>query len=70
MKLEGFPQMADIAEIATAAEMALGWDKGSFAESYTRNRNESDEVAVESSPVGRCCAGSPIRASRAPRPSC
>jgi putative DNA primase/helicase len=52
VRIKELPRMADFAEWATAAELALGWDAGSFMKSYTKNRAEADEVAIESSPIG------------------
>jgi hypothetical protein len=50
--LDRLPRMADFATWITAAEGTLGWEPGAFMVSYTGNRNESHEIAIESSPVG------------------
>lgn len=51
VRLEGMPRMADFALWATAAEDALGWEPGAFMESYTGNRTEATESALEADPV-------------------
>ena len=45
--------MADFALWATAAEPGLGLERGQFMAAYQANRNAGNEVALESSPVGR-----------------
>jgi hypothetical protein len=52
VRLGRLPRMADFATWITAAEGALGWEPGAFMDSYMANRNESHEIAIESSPVG------------------
>ena len=52
VKLDRRPRMADFAEWAVAAEPGLGLPKGRFMEAYTRNREEANELTIESSPVG------------------
>jgi hypothetical protein len=47
------PRMADFAIWATAAEPALGLEQGTFLATYQANRNAGNEVALESSPVGK-----------------
>jgi hypothetical protein len=47
------PRMADFALWATAAEPGLGFERGSFLAAYQANRNAGNEVALESSPVGK-----------------
>src|SRR5262249_48386394 len=41
VKLPRHPRMADFAVWATAAETALGWERGSFLKAYSGNRAES-----------------------------
>ncbi len=50
-RLDSLPRMADFALWATAAEDALGWERGSFIEAYTGSREEINELALESDPV-------------------
>ncbi|MDP9478807.1 MAG: hypothetical protein M3R38_24520, partial [Actinomycetota bacterium] len=50
-RLDSLPRMADFALWATAAEKALGWERGSFIEAYTGSREEINELALESDPV-------------------
>jgi hypothetical protein len=50
-KLPRHPRMADFALWATAAESALGWERGSFLEAYTGNRAEANDLALDSSPI-------------------
>lgn len=49
--LDELPRMADFALWVTAAEGALGWEKGTFMDAYTGNKKNAREVEVESSPV-------------------
>jgi hypothetical protein len=51
-RLERLPRMADMARWITAAESGLGWEAGSFMDSYDGNRAQAHELAVESSVVG------------------
>jgi hypothetical protein len=50
--LPRLPRMADFALFVTAAEEALGWAPGSFAEAYDANRRASNDISIESSVVG------------------
>jgi hypothetical protein len=43
--------MADFAVWATAAEVSLGWERGSFIKAYSGNRKEATETALEADPV-------------------
>ena len=43
--------MADFALLIAAAEPALPWSPGRFAEAYELNRADADELALESAPV-------------------
>jgi hypothetical protein len=52
-KLTSLPRMADFAVWATAAECGLGLERGTFLAAYQANRNAGNEVALESSPVGK-----------------
>jgi len=52
-RLPELPRMADFALWVTAAEPTLEWERGSFLRSYTGNREQADELAIEASPVGR-----------------
>lgn len=47
------PRMADFALWATAAEPGLGLAPGTFLATYQANRNAGNDVALESSPVGK-----------------
>ena len=49
--IEHKPRMADFARWATAAETGLGFPEGSFLSSYTKNREASNETALEASVV-------------------
>jgi hypothetical protein len=42
--------MADFALWVTAAEVALGWEPGSFMSAYNENRKDGYEQALESEP--------------------
>jgi hypothetical protein len=53
VQLPELPRMADFAIWATAAESALGLEKGKFMEAYTANRAAGNETAIEASPVGK-----------------
>jgi hypothetical protein len=46
------PRMADFAQWITAAEPALPWAPGQFMTAYQANREASDLLAVEASPIG------------------
>jgi hypothetical protein len=52
VRLDRLPRMADFAQWATAAEPAFGWEPGTFIEVYGENRDESHEVALDSSTIG------------------
>lgn len=52
-KLPLLPRMADFAIWATAAEPGLGLETGQFLAAYQANRSTGNEVALESSPVGK-----------------
>ena len=52
-KVARLPRMADFALWATAAEMAIGLKPGDFLAAYTGNRADGNELALESSPVGK-----------------
>lgn len=49
-RLDKLPRMADFALWITAAEKALGWDKGEFMKIYTGNREEAIDQGLESDP--------------------
>ena len=53
VSLDRLPRMADFACWATAGEEALGLPAGGFLEAYAGNRESSNEVVLESSPVSR-----------------
>ena len=50
-KLDKLPRMADFALWVTAAEEALGWEKGGFLKAYNDNRGDANRQALEASPV-------------------
>jgi hypothetical protein len=52
-KLAELPRMADFGLWATAAEPALGLASGGFMLAYAGNRAAGNELALESSPVGK-----------------
>lgn len=49
--LDRNPRLADFAVLATAAEDALGLASGAFMRAYSRNRENSNAVALEASPI-------------------
>nr|MDQ5827309.1 hypothetical protein [Chloroflexota bacterium] len=51
VRLARLPRMADFAQWATAAESHLGLAKGSFMAAYTGNRADSNDLALEATPV-------------------
>jgi energy-coupling factor transporter ATP-binding protein EcfA2 len=51
VNLEESPRMADFAEWVTAAEPALGFEAGTFLQAYQTNREQSQRLTVEDSPV-------------------
>ncbi|GCE04711.1 bifunctional DNA primase/polymerase [Dictyobacter aurantiacus] len=52
-KLNSSYRMADFAKWATAAEQALGHAGGTFETAYAQNREGTNSIVVESSPVAR-----------------
>lgn len=56
LRLERMPRMADFALWATAAEDALGWERGSFMSAYEGNRTQATESALDADPVGGAVA--------------
>ena len=50
-RIEPVPRMADAALWVTAAEPALPWPPRGFLESYTGNRNEANEIALDADPI-------------------
>jgi len=52
VQLGRMPRMADFARWIVAAESGLGLKPGAFLAAYRRNRGQSHEEVVESSPVG------------------
>ena len=50
-RIEPLPRMADAALWVTAAEPALRWPPRGFLESYTGNRNEANEIALDADPI-------------------
>jgi len=53
VKLVNKPRMADFAIWVSAAEPALGWPVGSFLDAYRRNREQSNNLTLDSSPLFR-----------------
>ena len=51
------PRMADFAHWVTAAESALGWERGTFMKAYLKNRASANELAIEASAVGPVIVG-------------
>lgn len=49
--LQSTPRLADFATWVTAAELALGWDAGSFLEAYERNRQAATNDVLDNNPV-------------------
>jgi hypothetical protein len=45
--LEDLPRMADPTRWVTAAERVLGWQNGTFANAYRRNRHEGSALALD-----------------------
>ena len=52
VRLPSKPRLADFALIATAAEGSLGMEDGEFMRAFTGNRRDTNEVALEGSPLG------------------
>ena len=50
--LKELPRMADATRWVTAAEAALGWVPGAFANTYGQSRDGAHQVALEASPIG------------------
>lgn len=53
VQLPCLPRMADFAIWVTAAEAGLGWLPGTFHKAYQSNRDSANDLALESSPIGR-----------------
>jgi hypothetical protein len=51
-KPDRLPRMADYALFSIAAEKALGLKSGEFLQVFTRSREQSRQVVIESSPIG------------------
>lgn len=51
INLSPLPRMADFAIWATAAETELGFTAGTFMKAYNRNRDQMNDLAIESSPI-------------------
>jgi hypothetical protein len=51
VRLPRLPRMADFAVWVTACEPALGWAEGTFLAAYERNRHDTNELALEGSPL-------------------
>jgi hypothetical protein len=49
---ENLPRMADFGRWIESGASALGWQPGSFLSIYDTNRDEADELVVESEPIG------------------
>jgi hypothetical protein len=49
--LRELPRLADFVIMATAAERALGWPDGSFADAYDRNRKGATQATLDADPV-------------------
>lgn len=52
-KLERLPRMADFARFVVACEPALPWSPGTFIAAYAGNRESANELALDSSPIGK-----------------
>jgi hypothetical protein len=52
VQLGHYPRMADFAKWVVACSPAMGWSAESFLCAYGANREESDQLAVESSLIG------------------
>ncbi len=53
VQVKKLPRLADFAKWVTAAEKCLGWESGSFLESFNKNRTEAVEDALEGSLVAQ-----------------
>lgn len=51
VKLDRLPRMADFAQVAVAAENAMGIEPGTFMTAYTSNRRDANQAAIEAEPV-------------------
>lgn len=51
-RLDQLPRMADFAKWVVSAEEALPWEKGSFMEAYTRNREMAVDLTLDVDLVG------------------
>jgi hypothetical protein len=51
MRFDRLPRMADFAQWAAAAEVALGFEAGEFIRAYAGNREDANELALEASSV-------------------
>jgi hypothetical protein len=51
--LSRVPRMADFAVFVTAAEAALGWERGAFIDAYAANRDGAHALTVEASPIAQ-----------------
>ena len=49
---ENLPRMADFGRWVEAGAPAFGWQPGAFLALYDTNRDEADELVVESEPIG------------------
>jgi hypothetical protein len=49
--LPSLPRMADFAKWVTAAEPALGWERGSFLAAYRGSQDEANDVALDAYPI-------------------
>jgi hypothetical protein len=51
VRLASLPRMADFAITGVAAELALGWKRGTFLAAYAANRGEANRVTLDSSMI-------------------
>ncbi|HEX5051052.1 MAG TPA: hypothetical protein VFZ65_04710 [Planctomycetota bacterium] len=51
IELPDRPRMADFTEVATAAEVAFGWEEGTFLKAYQANQRDSVEALLAVDPV-------------------
>jgi Bifunctional DNA primase/polymerase, N-terminal/Primase C terminal 1 (PriCT-1) len=63
INLSSHPRMADFARLATAVEGAFGWSEGTFMRAYESNRQSTNALSLEASPLV-----SPIRKLLSRRP--
>lgn len=52
VQLERLPRMADFARWVTAAEGALGWERGAFLAAYAGNQAEATELSLQGAVIG------------------